>query len=180
MTHMDPEPLLARARPIRLLLLDVDGVLTDGRVVYTSGREQVQGFHVHDGLGLKLLIQAGIDIAILSSRRSEALSLRAEELGIERVLQGQKAKLPVYERLLHEMDLEDREVAYVGDDWLDLPVLVRVGLSVVVADTPPPMEDYAHYVTRHPPGRGAVREVCDLLLKAQGQWTKLLKHYLSP
>jgi 3-deoxy-D-manno-octulosonate 8-phosphate phosphatase (KDO 8-P phosphatase) len=146
MAHIDKELLMTKARDIRLLALDVDGVLTDGSIVYTSQGEQVQSFHVHDGLGLKLLGMAGIHVAILSSRSSRALAVRAEELGIKLVYQG----------------------------------LPDAGLAVVVADAAQSMEDYADYVTQLPGGRGAVREVCELILKAQNRRSEFLNHYLNP
>ena len=173
------EALADRARNIRLLILDVDGVLTDGTIVYTSQGEQVQGFYVHDGLGLKLLSLAGIHVAVISSRFSQPLAIRAEELGIELVYQGEQNKAEIYERIKTELGMEDREVAYIGDDWVDLPLLQKAGLAIVVSDCAQPMEDYADYVTRRPGGRGAVREVCELILKAQDRWNEFLGRYLK-
>ncbi|MCK4425874.1 MAG: HAD hydrolase family protein, partial [Deltaproteobacteria bacterium] len=133
MAHIDKELLMTKAHNIRLLALDVDGVLTDGSIVYTSQGEQVQGFHVHDGLGLKLLGLAGIHVAILSSRSSRALTIRAEELGIKLVYQGLPDKIEVYERIKKNLGIEDKEVACIGDDWVDLPLLQKAGLAIVVA-----------------------------------------------
>jgi len=180
MVHIDTHLLMSKAKEIRLLLLDVDGVLTDGSIVYTAQGEQVQAFHVQDGLGLKLLQRAGVETAIISSRTSKPLVLRAAELGIARVYQGHLHKSAAYEQIAGELGIEDRQVAYVGDDWVDLPLLQRVGLAVVVADSAPPIADYAHYVTRRPGGRGAVREVCDMILKAQNHWSPLLNQFLNP
>ncbi len=171
--------VLERAARVRLLALDVDGVLTDGSIVYTESGEQVQGFHVHDGLGIKLLMEAGVEVAIISSRSTGALVRRAKELGIARAYQGVRDKIQVYEGILHELGLEDGEVAYVGDDWVDLPLLKRVGLAVAVADATAPMKDHVHYVTRIPGGQGAVREVCDLILTAKGLWNDLLNSMLT-
>jgi 3-deoxy-D-manno-octulosonate 8-phosphate phosphatase (KDO 8-P phosphatase) len=180
MAHVDKELLMAKAVNIRLLAVDVDGVLTDGSIVYTSQEEQVQSFHVHDGLGLKLLGLAGIHVAILSSRFSHALTIRAEELGIKLVYQGLPDKIEIYERIKEELGIDDKEVAYIGDDWVDLPLLQKVGLAVVVADAAQSMEDYADYVTQQTGGRGAVREVCELILKAQNRRSEFLNRYLNP
>jgi 3-deoxy-D-manno-octulosonate 8-phosphate phosphatase (KDO 8-P phosphatase) len=180
MAHIDKELLMTKASNIRLLALDVDGVLTDGNIVYTSQREQVQSFHVHDGLGLKLLCLAGIHVAILSSRTSHALAIRAEELGIKLVYQGLPDKIKVYEKIKEKLELKDREVAYIGDDWVDLPLLQKAGLAIVVADATQSMEDYADYVTQQPGGRGAVREVCELILKAHNRRSEFLNRYLNP
>ena len=180
MAHIDKELLMTKARNIRLLALDVDGVLTDGSIVYTSQGEQVQSFHVHDGLGLKLLGLAGIHVAILSSRSSRALAIRAEELGIKLVYQGLPDKIKVYEEIKEKLGIEDKEIAYIGDDWVDLPLLQKAGLAIVVADATQSMEDYADYVTQQPGGRGAVREVCELILKAQNRRSEFLNHYLNP
>ena len=179
MTHIDKELLMTKARNIRLLALDVDGVLTDGSIVYTSQGEQVQSFHVHDGLGLKLLGLAGIHVAILSSRSSRALAIRAEELGIKLVYQGLPDKIEIYERIKEKLGIEDKEVGYIGDDWVDLPLLQKTGLAIVVADATQSMEDYADYVTQQPGGRGAVREVCELILTAQNRRREFLNHYLK-
>ena len=176
---MIPSEVVTKAGNIRLLALDVDGVLTDGSIVYTSQGEQVQCFHVHDGLGLKLLGQAGIHRAIISSRSSRAVKIRSEELGIKLVCQGESDKIKACERIKKKLGLEDREVAYIGDDWVDLPLLRKVGLAVAVADAVQPLQEYADYITRRPGGRGAVREVCELILKAQNRWSILLSNYLD-
>ncbi len=171
--------VLWRASKVRLLALDVDGVLTPGTIVYTDAGEQVQSFHVRDGLGLKLLMRAGIEVAIISSRSSEALAKRVDELEIRRSYQGVKDKIYVYNSLIEELGLRDEEAAYVGDDWVDIPVLKRVGLPVVVADAAFPLKDYASFVTRQPGGHGAVREVCDLILTARGLWNNVLESVIS-
>ena len=176
---LDLSLLMEKASRIRLLVLDVDGVLTDGSIVYDSSGSQVQAFHVHDGLGLKLLEKAGINIAIISSRTSAPLEKRACELGIKFVVQGSRNKTAAYEEIRAELNVTTDETAYIGDDWVDIPMLKRVGLAVVVANSTEPMKNHAHYVTQRPGGRGAVREVCDLLLKATGKWGELLNGYLA-
>ena len=176
---LDRSLLMEKAACIRLLVLDVDGVLTDGSVVYDAAGGQIQAFHVHDGLGLKLLERAGINVAIISSRTSGALEFRAGELGIKFVYQGVKDKMAVYEELKNALDISLSETAYVGDDWVDIKMLRHAGLAVVVCNATKPMKDYAHYITTRPGGNGAVREVCDLILRASGRWSEFLNEYAS-
>ncbi|MBI2369790.1 MAG: HAD-IIIA family hydrolase [Deltaproteobacteria bacterium] len=157
-----------RARRVRLLILDVDGVLTDGRVMYTDQGAELKAFDVKDGHGVKRLLGAGVDVVWLSSRESEAVARRAKELGVAVALQGVADKLEAYGRLLDERRIPDEQVAYVGDDLPDLPLLQRVGLALAVADAVEEVKAVAHYVTRRRGGRGAVREVCEMILRARG------------
>jgi 3-deoxy-D-manno-octulosonate 8-phosphate phosphatase (KDO 8-P phosphatase) len=159
--------VLERARRIRLLVLDVDGVLTDGRLYLSPTGEELKVFHVRDGSGLVAVQRAGITVAIISGRDSAAVSRRAAELGIRHVRQGVVDKGAELDRLLSELGVEPGETACVGDDTPDLPMLRRVGLAVGVADAHPALLEAAHWITRAPGGRGAVREVCDLLLNAR-------------
>jgi 3-deoxy-D-manno-octulosonate 8-phosphate phosphatase (KDO 8-P phosphatase) len=168
-----------RLRKIRLLLLDVDGVLTDGRITYDANGVESKSFDVKDGHGLKMLQRAGIKVGIITGRKSEIVALRARELGIEILYQGAMQKLPPYETILQEHGFEDREVAYVGDDLVDLPVLRRVGFAVTVADGVEELRGRVDYVTRRPGGLGAVREVCDLLLKEAGCWCEVTGRYFA-
>ncbi|APG26602.1 phenylphosphate carboxylase subunit delta [Syntrophotalea acetylenivorans] len=168
-----------RLSKIRLLLLDVDGVLTDGRITYDANGIESKSFDVKDGHGLKMLQRTGIKVGIITGRESEIVALRARELGIEILYQGAKQKLPPYEAILQEHGLEDHEVAYVGDDLVDLPILNRVGFAVTVADGVEELRGPVDYVTRRPGGHGAVREVCDLLLKETGFWTEVTGRYFS-
>ena len=170
-----PEEVLARAAKVKLLLLDVDGVLTDARIIIDAEGREIKHFCVRDGMGIKLLQLAGLEVGILSSRKSPPVSYRARELGIELIVQGELDKYSLYEKILEEKGLRHEEVAYMGDDWIDLPVLTRVGLAVSVPEAWPPVKDYVHYVTRHSGGHGAVREVCDLLLVAHQKWEEMLK-----
>ncbi|QER41985.1 HAD-IIIA family hydrolase [Thermodesulfobacterium sp. TA1] len=174
-----PQEVLKKAKKIKLLLLDVDGVLTDGRIIITSEGEEVKHFNVLDGMGIKLLQKIGVEVAILSSRFSQVTQHRAKELGILLVSQGELSKITIYEKIKQEKGIKDEEIAYVGDDWIDLPVLKRVGLAIGVPNGWPPVNDYVDYVTKLPGGKGAVREVCDLILKAKGKWQDLLQSYLS-
>ncbi|MGB9712907.1 MAG: KdsC family phosphatase [Dissulfurimicrobium sp.] len=179
MAHIDMQILLAKAARIRLFISDVDGVLTDGSIVYNAKGEQIHAFNVQDGFGLKLLKRAGIEVALISSRTSMAVEKRAMELSIERVFQGRTEKMTVYKTILAELGIKDEDAAYIGDDWADLPLLKRVGLSVAVSDAAYPLHDHVDYVTQRGGGKGAVREVCDLILKAQNKWGVFLNEDLN-
>ena len=162
-----PKQLAQRARQVKLLLLDVDGVLTDGRIIYDDEGREFKVFHIHDGYGLNRFREAGGLIGLLSGRRSMAVERRAKELNIEIVHQGATNKLSVYESILAQYALKDYEVAYVGDDLIDLPLFGRVGLAVAVASAHPTVRQAAHWVTKNAGGAGAVREVTDVLLVAK-------------
>jgi 3-deoxy-D-manno-octulosonate 8-phosphate phosphatase (KDO 8-P phosphatase) len=159
----------ARAARIKLAVFDVDGVLTGGRLYYGAGGEELKVFHVHDGQGLKRLQGAGVTLAVISGRDSAAVTRRMQDLGIEHVFQGDEHKLPIFERLLKKLDLSPEQAACVGDDLPDLPLLQRAGLAVAVANAQAPILEAAHYVTTSRGGQGAAREVCDLILTAQGR-----------
>ncbi len=159
--------VLERARRIRLLVLDVDGVLTDGRLYLSPAGEELKVFHVRDGSGLVAVQRAGIAVAIVSGRDSAAVTRRAAELGIRHVRQGVADKGMELDRLLAELAIDPAETACVGDDTPDLPMLRRAGLAIAVADAHPALAEAAHWTTAAPGGRGAVREVCDLLLSAR-------------
>ena len=164
---------------IKLLLLDVDGVLTDGRIIYDNHGNELKAFDVKDGHGLKMVQRAGIKVGIITGRRSDVVSRRAQELGIEILYQGALHKLEPYLEILSEQGLIDEQVAYVGDDIVDLPILHRVGFSATVADAVPDLFPCVDYVTTRPGGGGAVREICDLLLRASGQWDEITKRYFA-
>jgi 3-deoxy-D-manno-octulosonate 8-phosphate phosphatase (KDO 8-P phosphatase) len=177
MTPAYPPEVWQRARLIKLLILDVDGVLTDGRLNFDKAGEAFKVFHVRDGHGIKMLQHAGIEVAFLSGRRSDAAYHRARELDINRFHEGLRDKVPVLEQLRNTLQLNLEEIATVGDELVDLPLFSRVGLAVAVADAVPEVRDAAHWITSLPGGQGAVREVCDLLLKAQGHWDNLVKRW---
>lgn len=160
-----------RAARIRLVVFDVDGVFTDGRLYYGPGGEELKVFHVHDGQGLKRLLRAGVAVAVISGRDSAAVSRRMQDLGIAHVFQGDEDKLPIFERLLKKLAIKPEETACVGDDLPDLPLLKAAGLAVAVANALPSIRVQAHVVTQATGGMGAVREVCDLILAARGQTT---------
>jgi 3-deoxy-D-manno-octulosonate 8-phosphate phosphatase (KDO 8-P phosphatase) len=170
----------ARARAIRLLILDIDGVLTDGRLYFDAKGEALKVFHVRDGHGIKMVQRGGIEVALVSGRRSDAAFQRARELGVTRFYEGVRDKVAVMTELLAALNLEPAAAAAVGDELVDLPLFHRVGLAVAVADAVPEVLAAAHWVTTLPGGRGAVREVCDLLLKAQDQWEELVRPWQEP
>ncbi len=157
------------ARSIRLLILDVDGVLTDGRLYYSSAGDETKMFHVRDGHGIKQLMKNGVDVAVISGRKSDAVTRRMNELGISHVHQGISDKLPVFEQLLNKLGVKNSETAFVGDDVPDLEIMQKVALPVAVADAHETAITAARMVTQNGGGRGAVREVCDLIIAAQSE-----------
>ena len=160
---------LERARRVRLMVFDVDGVLTDGRLWYGPQGEQLKVFHSLDGHGVKLLLQGGIAAGILSGRNSPAVALRAAELGVAHVLQGIEDKRPAFDALLARLGLEPRESGYMGDDLPDLPVLAHCGFACAPREAHASVLHGVHFVAAAPAGGGAAREVCDYLLRAQGK-----------
>lgn len=175
-THPDyPPDVWRRAQSVRLLILDVDGVLTDGSLYFGPAGEALKVFDVRDGHGIKMLQRGGLEVAFVSGRRSDAAYHRARELGVNRFFEGIRDKAAVLDELLAALKLTPEEVAAVADDLVDLPVLSRVGLAVAVADAVPEVKAAAHWLTTLPGGRGAVREVCDLILKARGLWDELVR-----
>ena len=156
-----------RARGIRLLTCDVDGVLTDGRIYYLDDGTELKSFHCLDGVGLKMLAHAGVAVAWITGSSAPAVAHRARALGITRLVQGTEDKLAPWETMRRELGLEPSACAHIGDDLPDLPIFTRCGLAVCVPHTPLPVRERAHYVTRADGGCGAVREVCDLILAAQ-------------
>jgi 3-deoxy-D-manno-octulosonate 8-phosphate phosphatase (KDO 8-P phosphatase) len=166
--------LAQRCARVELLVLDVDGVLTDGGIVYASGGVEVKQFHVRDGAGLKVWQLAGKKAALISGRTSSVVEIRAAELGVAPVVQGAGEKMPAYRWLLAEGGWRPEQVCCVGDDIPDLPLLRNCGLAVAVADACPDVLADAHHVTRAPGGRGAVREVVELILRCQGHWDRFV------
>jgi len=171
------EALLEKIRAVRLLVLDVDGVLTDGRIIMNDQGTESKHFDVKDGHGLKVLMRYGIDIALITGRRSSVVEHRARDLGIQEVHQGVWNKVEVFENILHKRQLSSEQTAYVGDDIVDIPLLRRVGFSVAVRDAVEDTKRAAHYVTRKKGGRGAVREVCEIILKVQDHWLDIARKY---
>ena len=164
---------------IKLLLLDVDGVMTDGRIIYDNAGGELKAFDVKDGHGLKLVQRAGIKVGIITGRQSMVVERRSSELGIEIVYQGAKVKLEPFQKILRDLSLTPEEVAYVGDDIVDLPIMRRVGFAATVADAVEDVKPYADFVTERCGGRGAVREICDYILKESGRWAAVGQHYFE-
>ncbi|BBF22197.1 KdsC family phosphatase [Sutterella megalosphaeroides] len=162
-----------RARRIRLLVLDVDGVLTDGSINISGNGELFKSFNVRDGLGIKLLQKIGVEVAILTGRTSAIVAERARELGITHVLQGQRYKVPAYEDLVARLGLSDDEVAYMGDDLPDAPLLARAGLAATPADGNPELD--VHWRVPAAGGHGAVRALAELIVKSRGGWDALVR-----
>jgi 3-deoxy-D-manno-octulosonate 8-phosphate phosphatase (KDO 8-P phosphatase) len=176
----DPTDLIAeRAARVRLLLMDCDGVLTDGRIQLIENRDEQKSFHARDGHGLVMLHRAGIATGIISGRTSSFVVRRAEELGMTYVRQGTHNKTVDYAEILEQAEIEPNRTAFIGDDVTDIPLMLRSGFAVAVADAVPETKEAAHYVTDLPGGFGAVREVCELILKAQGRWDELMQRYLQ-
>lgn len=177
MKEVTDERLLSRIRGIKLLILDVDGVMTDGRIIIDDAGLESKHFNVRDGHGLKILMRCGIDVVLLTGRKSHVVDHRAADLGIKEVHQGIWNKREVFDEILKRRKLSPEETAYVGDDVVDIPLLKRVGFAVAVADACPEATGVADYVTEHPGGRGAVREVCEVILKVQGRWGEVAARY---
>ena len=166
-----------RCQPLRLILSDVDGVLTDGRIVFDNQGIETKRFHVRDGMGIRLWQKAGCRFGLITHRSSNIVKMRVAELGIEIIRQGIDNKLTAMREILGELRLSPAEACYIGDDLPDLPVMQAVGLSVAVADACAELRQSAHYVTTLPGGAGAVRETIELILKAQSRWEDLIQAY---
>ena len=169
---------LAAAQGIKLLILDVDGILTPGVLNYAEDGNDLKTFHIHDGLGLKLLQRFGIKVAIISGKTSQALKRRLEELGIKHIYLGHENKRAAYQELKQILTLNDHEIAYMGDDLPDLPLLLQVGWSISVPNAHPEVLQRVNFITKNFGGSGAVREVCDIILKAQSNYDSMLQSYL--
>ena len=166
-----------RAAAIRCLFMDVDGVLTDGRITFSSDGAELKSFDVKDGHGIVLAHRAGMETVLITGRRSTIVERRAEELGIKRVYQKVWDKVAKYEQVRAELGLENSEAAFIGDDVVDVPLLRLVGLAIAVADAHEAAKASAHYITHRPGGRGAVREAIEFILKAQGRWAEAVAKY---
>jgi len=166
-----------KLKKIKLLILDVDGVLTDGRIIFDSNGVESKFFNVKDGHGIKMVQRSGIEVGIISGRESQVVYNRAVELGIGQVYQKSLDKLVPYRQMLEATGLTDEQVAFMGDDVIDIPLLKRVGFAAAPADAVDEVFPFAHFVSRNRGGWGAVREVCDLILKAQGSWDTVTSRY---
>jgi 3-deoxy-D-manno-octulosonate 8-phosphate phosphatase (KDO 8-P phosphatase) len=175
-----PGELLERQQGIRLLILDVDGVLTDGSLFLGDAGEQYKAFNSRDGHGIRMAQDGGLEVAVLTGRNSEVVTHRMRDLGVRHIMQGRRDKGLAVEELLHRAGFEARETAFVGDDVVDLPAMRRVGLGIAVADAHPLVLEHADWRTRTGGGRGAVREICEELLDAQHRLEGILRAYLEP
>ncbi len=164
-------------RKIRLVIFDIDGTLTDGRIIINSDGTESRFFDVQDGAGIKFLQRAGIEVAFITGRNSKAVQKRAEELGVRHIIQGAVVKLEAYEKILEITGMKDEDVCVVGDDVLELPIMRRAAFSIAVANAVVEARNAADYVTERSGGRGAGREVAELILKAQDKWRDILKRY---
>jgi 3-deoxy-D-manno-octulosonate 8-phosphate phosphatase (KDO 8-P phosphatase) len=167
-----------RARKIKLLIIDCDGVLTDGRIIMLPDTDETKAFDVKDGHGIVMARRAGLRVAIISGRKSSVVRARAKELGVEHLYELAWVKTEPYEKVLAEEGLVDEQVCYVGDDVVDIPLLRRAGLGVAVADAVEETKQHSHLVTTRGGGRGAVREIIEFILRAQNKWDEAMTHYL--
>ena len=174
------DKLIAKIRLIRLLVLDVDGVMTDGRIIMDYAGREIKNFDVKDGHGIKVLMRYGIDVILVTGRRSDVVEHRARDLGISEVHQGVTNKLEISDTIIRNRSLNYEHIAFIGDDIVDIPLLRRVGFSAAVADAAEDVRKCVDYVTIRKGGRGAVREVCEVILKAKGEWTDVAKRYELP
>lgn len=175
--EISKKELLEIAKKIKLLILDVDGVLTDGSIILDGNDNELKSFHVRDGHGIKMAMRAGIRVAIITGRSSKVVERRARELGIKEVFQKCHDKMAAYGQLAEKFSLNDSEIAYVGDDVVDIPVLKTCGFAVAVADADEEINAFVQMITKQCGGRGAVREVCDFILKAKGLWKGIIDGY---
>ena len=171
--------LRERAARIRMLVLDVDGVLTDGKLYFDHAGNEMKAFNTRDGLGMKALQRSGIEVAVITGRKSEAVTHRMRQLDIQHVYQGREDKMNAFLHLLEKTGLDAGQICYAGDDWIDLPVLLRAGLAVTVQDSDERVKEHVHWITERKGGDGAVREICNLILAAQGKDQSILDEILA-
>jgi len=177
MTYM--QEIIQKAGKIKLLILDVDGVLTDGKLFFDDQGKEYKSFHARDGHGIKLLRQTGVEAAVISGRRSNSVALRMQNLGIELVYQGYEDKIAAFNDIIGKTGFSADQMAHVGDDLLDLPIMQRAGMGIAVADAVDAVKRYADWTTTLAGGEGAVREVCDLIMQAQGNLDDVIRLYLT-
>ncbi len=173
------QDIIEKARDIRLVIFDVDGVLTDGSLFIGDGGEEYKAFNSRDGHGMKMLQKSGVDIGIITGRTSDVVRHRMDSLGIKHVYQGQLDKLPAFEALIAKLGIPAEQVAYVGDDVIDLPILIRVGLAIAVQDAHQLVKQHCHWITPNPGGRRAARDVCEFIMQAQDTLEDQLNYYLQ-
>jgi len=165
-----------RAKKIKLLILDVDGVLTDGRIIYDNFGDEIKCFNVHDGFGMSLLYRSGIKSVIITAKKTNIVKRRAQDMHVAAVYSDHK-KLKIYENVIRRFKVKDEEVCFIGDDLIDLPIIKRAGFSVAPPDAVEDVRNKSHYITKKEGGKGAVREVIEIILKSQGLWDKVTAEY---
>ncbi|WP_348532244.1 3-deoxy-manno-octulosonate-8-phosphatase KdsC [Methylobacter sp. Wu1] len=173
------QAVLEKAKKLKLLILDVDGVLTDGKLFFDNEGNEYKAFHARDGHGIKLLRQTGVEVAVISGRKSNSVALRMKNLGIEYVYQGHENKIAAFDEIIDKLQITPDQAAHVGDDLLDLPIMIRAGLAIAVDDANFVVKQHADWCTTLPGGHGAVREVCDLIMQAQGRFEDVVNAYLK-
>ncbi len=171
--------LTERAKKVKLLVLDIDGVLTDGRIIYGNYGDEIKNFDVNDGLGIFLIKKAGMKCVVLTAKGSRVVTKRAKELRVDRVYQNFHYKAKALKRICRRFKISEEEICFIGDDLIDIPVLKRVGLAVCPPNAMEEVKPFVHLITEKTGGRGAVREVCDFLLKAQGKWDLVTEKYFK-
>jgi 3-deoxy-D-manno-octulosonate 8-phosphate phosphatase (KDO 8-P phosphatase) len=175
---MNDQLIIDKFKKIKLLLLDVDGVLTDGSIIYDDAGSQIKAFNVRDGLGIRLLMLSGVQVGIATGRRSKALLHRCENLGISLILDGLSTKTDVLSTIYQQTGFLPDEIAFIGDDLMDLPLMKKTGVSIAVADAHELIRLHADMVTHASGGKGAVREICETILKARNQWDTVIKRFM--
>lgn len=173
------QDILEKASRIKLVIFDVDGVLTDGSLFLSDDGQEYKAFNSKDGFGMRLLQESGIEIGIITGRESTLVKLRMEELDVAHVLQGRREKAPALEEVMQKTGYTLEQIAYVGDDVVDLPIMTQVGLSIAVQDARPIVKKHAHWITESAGGRGAGRDVCELILEAHNKWDNIINRYLG-
>ena len=173
------EEVLEKAKNIKLVIFDVDGVLTDGSLFYGDGGQEYKAFNSRDGHGMKMLQQSGVQVGIITGRTSDVVLHRMKNLNVQHIYQGRLEKLPAFEELVGKLELQPEQVAYVGDDVVDLPIMIRVGLAITVPGAHDLANQHAHWITSRPAGAGAAREVCEMIMKAQGTYDAAIAKYLA-
>lgn len=173
------EQIIEKAKKLKLLILDVDGVLTDGKLFFDNEGNEYKAFHARDGHGIKLLRQSGVEVAVISGRKSNSVALRMKQLGIEYIYQGHENKISAFHEIIEKIGITPEQAAHVGDDLLDLPLMVRVGLAIAVQDANFAVKQHADWCTTLSGGCGAVREICDLIMQAQGSFDDVVSSYLK-
>ena len=174
------QDITEKAKKIKLVIFDIDGVLTTGALFIGDDGQEYKAFNSKDGHGLRMLQDSGVEVAIITGRTSNVVAHRAKDLGITRIYQGKREKLPAYEELIKETGLSHEQIAYVGDDVVDLPVMSKVGLAICVQDGHSFVKQHSHWITESNGGCGAGRDVCEMILDAQGNLNDMLQSYINP